>query len=99
MSEEQASGTEGIKPDFSHIVSVFGMQSLIACGKIMNPASKKFETDLLMAQYYIGVLEILEQKTTGNLNDAEAQLFKDMLHQVRMAYIDASRGTGKVTSE
>lgn len=90
---------EGMKPDISQVFSAFGMQALMACGKIMNPISKKFETDLAMAQYHIGVLEVLEQKTAGNLSDEEAQLIKDMLHQARMAFVDASRGAGKVEIE
>ena len=87
------------RPELSQIVSAFGMQALMACGKIMNPVSRKFETDLAMAQYHIGVIEVLQAKTAGNATEEEAQLIGDMLHQARMAYLDASRGVGKVSAE
>lgn len=87
------------KPELSQIISVFGMQALMACGKIMNPMTRKFETDLAMAQYHIGVLEVLASKTAGNLTPEEEQLFEETMHQAHMAYLDAQRGIGKVQSE
>ena len=99
MASEEQSAMENIKPDLSHIVQVFGTQALIACGKIMNPISRKFETDLPLAKYHIGILEVLEVKTAANATEDEKQLLKDMLHHAHMAFIDASRGTGKVSTE
>ena len=85
-----------LKPDFSQIVSAFGLQALMACGKIMNPVSKQFEIDLAMADYHIGILEVLKDKTANNVSDAEKRLLEDMLYQVRMAYVDARRNPGAV---
>jgi hypothetical protein len=80
-----------LRPDFNQIVSAFGLQALMACGKIMNPMAKKFEVDLPMADYHIGILDVLLEKTKGNLSDEEKQHIDDMLYQVRMAYVDAKR--------
>ena len=96
---EQPQDSEALRPDLNQIVSAFGMQALIACGKMMNPVSRKYETDLAMAHYHIGVLEVLQAKTAGNATDEEKQLLEDILHQTRMAYLDASRGVGKVSTE
>lgn len=99
MSGEQQSERDFLKPDLNQIISAFGMQALMACGKIMNPMTKKYETDLPMAQYHIGVLEVLQSKTAGMATDEEKQLMEDILHQSRMAFIDASQGRGKVEIE
>ena len=56
----------------------------------MNPITKKYEHDLTLANYQIGILEVLEQKTKGNLTPEEDKLLNELLHNVRMAYIDAS---------
>jgi hypothetical protein len=96
---EQPHESEALKPDLNQVVSAFGMQALIACGKMMNPVSRKYETDLAMAHYHIGVLEVLQAKTAGNATDEEKQLLEDILHQTRMAYLDAGRGAGKVSTE
>ena len=99
MTTEENAGMEAIKPDLSHVIQVFGTQALMSCGKIMNPVSHKFETDLMMAKYHIGILEVLEAKTTGNLTEDEQQLLKEMLHHAQMAFVDAERGAGKVSTE
>lgn len=97
--EEQPQEPHEFKPDLNQISSAFGMQALIACGKMMNPVTRKYETDLTMARYHIGVLEVLQAKTAGNASDEEKQLLEDLLHQARMAFVDASRGAGKVSTE
>jgi len=90
-SESTSTGGAPMRPDFSQIVSAFGLQALMACGKIMNPVTKKFEVELAMADYHIGILDVLKDKTAGNLNDTEKRHLEDMLYQARMAYVDASK--------
>jgi hypothetical protein len=88
---EQPIPNSPLRPDLSQIVSAFSLQALMACGKIMNPVDKKFEVDLAMANYHIGILEVLKEKTAGNLSEVEKRHLDDMLYQVRMAYVDAGR--------
>lgn len=96
---EQRPDMSAVKPDLAQVITAFGMQAMMACGKMMNPVTKKFETDVAMARYHIGVLEVLEQKTEGNRTGEESQLLTDMLHQARLAYVDASQGRGKIEAE
>lgn len=86
-------------PDLSQIVQAFGLQALMACGKVMNPLTRKFETDRRLAQYHISVLQILKEKTQGNLTDSESNLLDDALHQARMAYIDIKAGGSEAPPE
>jgi hypothetical protein len=79
------------KPEFSHLVETFAVQALISLGIVMNPITKKYERDLVLAKYEIGILEVLEQKTKGNLTPDEEKLLEELLHNVRMAYVDVSR--------
>ena len=69
-----------------------GLQALIACGQVPNPLSKKREKDLDLAKYHIGVLEVLEEKTKGNLTEEEGRALRELLHESRMAYLDAASG-------
>lgn len=75
-------------PDLSQLIQTFWLQALVACGKVMNPISKKYERDLKMARYHIGVLELIEKKTAGNLTEGESKILTDLLDQARMAYVD-----------
>lgn len=79
-----------IQADFSQVIQAFAMQALMACGKIMNPITRKYEKELPMARYHIGVIEVLQEKTEGNLSADEARMIEDVLHQVRMAFLDAT---------
>lgn len=92
QQEESAEAAEPVsmgEPKFSHLIETFAVQALIALGKVMNPITKKYERDLTLAKYHVGILEVLEQKTKGNLTADEGKLLEELLHNVRMAYIDA----------
>jgi hypothetical protein len=76
---------------FFRIVETFGMGALISTGVIQNPVEKGAKPDFEMAKYQIGLLEILEDRTRGNLKEDEAKFLEEWLHQVRLAYVQAVR--------
>jgi hypothetical protein len=79
------------EPQFAHIIETFAVQAMIYLGKIINPITNKYEEDLGMARYQIGILEMLEAKTKGNLLSEESHLLEELLHTTRLAYYDVSR--------
>lgn len=50
--------------------------------------------NLPAAQQTIDILEMLEQKTSGNLSDEESKLLSTLLYDLRMRFVAASRGAG-----
>lgn len=85
---------------FGDVVQTFGLQALLACGKIMNPITQKYEKNIELARFHIGVLQMLREKTKGNLTADETMALDEILHQARMAFLDAggfiqSEGTGQ----
>ena len=46
------------------------------------------EENLLFAKYQIGILEMLQEKTKGNLDREEELHLENTLHTLRMAFID-----------
>jgi len=85
-------------PTLPQLVDTFFLQAMISLGKQMNPMSKKYERDLTIAQYQIGILEVLEQKTKGNLSEDEDKHLEQVLHTLRMAYLDEA-GKGEKPGE
>ena len=75
-------------PTIVQLLETFYFQAMISLGKQMNPMSRKYERDLVMAQYQIGVLELLQEKTQGNLSKEEADHLENLLHNLHVAYID-----------
>ncbi len=65
-----------------------GMQQL---GKIMNPMSGKIERDLEQAQATIEMMEMLKQKTAGNLDEFESKLMARLLAELQMNYVDEAK--------
>jgi len=75
-------------PTFPQLVDTFFFQTMISLGKQMSPLSQKYERDLAIAQYHIAILELLQEKTKGNLSKDEDEHLDGILHTVRMAFID-----------
>ena len=59
-------------------------------GKITNPVTGKTERDLDKAQQAIDMLEMLKEKTKGNLSKEMEKTQEMMLSELRLNYIDES---------
>ena len=76
---------------FPIFISSLGMQALAALGEMENPLTKKKETDLEQARYMIDIIELLQQKTKGNLTSEETQMMEGLLYQLRMLYVSKTK--------
>jgi hypothetical protein len=75
--------------DFStHILSL-ASSALIALGKMPGPDGQPHPIDVETARHLIDVLGMLEQKTKGNLDEAEGRLLASLIYDLRVAYVDA----------
>ncbi len=84
--------------DFSTFVMSLGSSAMIHLGKIPSPDAPKpregertGEVDLASAKQIIDILDILEQKTRGNLDDSEQRLLQSLLYDLRVEYVDAQK--------
>lgn len=92
--EKEKSQQQQLPPgDFQALISMLAMQALFALGLIVPPdqKDKKPEPNLQLAKYNVDMLEILEEKTKGNLTDDEQAMLTNALSQVRMAFVEASK--------
>lgn len=71
---------------FYSILYTFQMQTMIHLGKIPNPATNKTETDLEAAAMSIDIIEMLEEKTKGNLSEDENRFLQEALTNLRLNY-------------
>ena len=76
------------KPDFKFFLTTMGMQAWIALGAIPNPITEKQEENLDQAKFIIDSLDMLQEKTKGNLDKEEAQIFEGLLYELHMGYIN-----------
>ncbi len=80
------------KIDFSTFVLSLATSALYHLGLIAEPETgKPGQKNLPMARHSIDTLELLEQKTQGNLTAEEAELLAKLLTELRVHYVEASR--------
>jgi hypothetical protein len=56
-----------------------------------DPETGQTGTDMDAARQMIHILEMLRDKTDGNLTHEEAELLKSLLYDLRIAYTEATR--------
>ncbi len=80
---------------FETFVLSLGTATLMALGEIENPISKKREKDLPSARQHIDILEVLLEKTKGNLSEHENGLINEILYTARMKFLDLNASKAK----
>ncbi len=90
--EEQAQVKKQLPAaDFSGLVSMLTTQAFFALGLIRTEEDKDQPADLQLAKYNIDMLEVIEQKSKGNLTEDEEKLLSGALHQLRMSFVKISQ--------
>ena len=74
--------------EFALLVSMWATQALVALGKMPDPVEGHVVVRPDHAKRAIGVLSMLEEKTKGNLNAEEKEMLDQLLHELRMLYVE-----------
>ena len=80
--------------DFAGLVNTFTTQAFFALGVLRTKEDKDIPADLELAKYNIDMLEVLGDKTSGNISDDEKKMIENTLHQLRMAFVQVSQKQG-----
>ena len=74
------------------LLNSLAVQTLFFLGKLAEQKDKQSEINLDMAKHNIDLLQVLEDKTKGNLTDDENKALTMTLHELRMQYVSAASG-------
>ncbi len=77
--------------DFSTFIVSLSTQALHHLGEVRIPGQEALPEDLNAARQTINILEMLEEKTRGNLSEREARLLSNFLYDLRMRYVRKAR--------
>jgi uncharacterized protein DUF1844 len=77
--------------DFTMLVNMLVTNAMVFLGQMPAPGSQQYMRNLPQAQHMIDLLMVLREKTRGNLTPDEDQMMQDLLPQLQMAYVGASR--------
>src|SRR5690242_7543874 len=76
---------------FIEFVLMHGQQTALFLGQIPNPATGKTERNLDVARLFIDQLEMIREKTRGNLNADEERLLATTLSSLQMGFVEAGK--------
>jgi hypothetical protein len=80
-----------LKIDFSTFVLSLSTSALYQMGLVEGPDGEKLgEPNKGLAQQTIDSLEMLRDKTLGNLDDEEAKLVNSLLYELQMHFVNLS---------
>lgn len=80
---------------FDTLVSYLGTTAMFQLGLMAGPTGERIPPDLANARQTITMLEVLDQKTQGNLTQDESRLLEDILYELRMAYVEVDKRSAK----
>ena len=91
MNEEHPISSEEMhKAYFVQLVMMLSSSALQQMGKLVDPQAKKAQVNLEAAQATIDLLDMLEAKTKGNLDQDEARMLRDTLMSLKMNFVETT---------
>ncbi|OPY70574.1 MAG: hypothetical protein A4E57_00416 [Syntrophorhabdaceae bacterium PtaU1.Bin034] len=75
---------------FSTFILSLSTSALVHLGELPDPITNKKEINLQLAKQTISIIEMLKEKTKGNLSKEEEVLIDNVLYDVRLKYIKSS---------
>ncbi len=89
QKEQGVYGTAaGVPPaTFVELVNVLAMQAVIALGGMQGAGGERIPPNPVAAKHHIDLLEVLQQKTGGNLTEDEKRTLDGVLYELRMQYV------------
>lgn len=92
---QQAAGPQ--QASFLELINLLAMQAGIALGGYQGPNGENVPANPHAAKHYVDLLEIIQKKTEGNLEDEEKKVLDAVLHELRMIYVQSVSGAATPT--
>ena len=77
--------------NFETLVSYLSTTAMFQLGLLPGPGGERIPTDLVNARRTIDLLEVLQEKTRGNLTPGEAKLLEDVLYELRLTFVEIDK--------
>ena len=87
---------------FLSLIYMFQMQTMVQMGKLANPMTQKIEQEMEAAQVTIDMLDMLKEKTKGNLSEEESKFLEQSLADLKLNFVEEKsklEKAGKASSE
>ena len=81
-------------PSFSELVNIVVMQAMAGMGLLAGPGGQHMPPNLEVAKHFVDMLQVLEDKTKGNLTPEEKKLLDQVLYEMRVTFVQLAGGGG-----
>jgi len=95
LAEEVESHADAAPPaeaNFLSILNILAMQAMVGLGGFAGPGGQQIPPNPELAKHFVDLLEVLDQKTKGNLTLDEKKVLDTTLYNLRMAYVEMVGG-------
>ena len=100
MAEVQKTVQTGeLTQRFIEFVMMHAQNAALFLGQIPNPKTGEPEINLDLARMFIDQLEMIQEKTRGNLTNEEAMVLRNTLSNLQMAYVEVAKEPGRARPE
>ena len=83
----------------TYLVTTLATQAMAWLGQIPDPTTGRAVVHLDYAKLQIDTIEVLQEKTKGNLDEEETELIDNALHQLRMLFVEIQTQVAKMQME
>ncbi len=91
----EAGAAEASRITFASFVLSLSTQALlhlgVSPGEEISAEEARPEVNLPLARQVVDMLEMIQTKTQGNLDDEESRLLASLLHDLHMRFVEASK--------
>lgn len=77
---------------FTTFIMSLNTSALFLLGELEDPNTGQKGVDLVLAKHTIDTLQLLKDKTKGNLTDKEGELLDNVLADLKFRYVNAGKG-------
>ena len=72
---------------FTAFVMSLNTAALFHCGELADPETGQSCQDIVLAKHTIDTLDLLKEKTSGNLSKDEENLLETVLYDLKLRYV------------
>lgn len=94
LAEEQDASAGQQLPDasFAELLNMLVMQAMAGFGAMATPDGQRIPPNMAVAKHFIDMLQVLSDKTEGNLTEEEKKILEQVLYELRMRFVEMTTG-------
>ena len=85
--QEAPAGSQMPPASFDMLITTMATEAMVSLGQIPHPGTNQASPNLDHAGYFIDTLQVLKDKTKGNLTPDEDAALDGLIHQLQMAFV------------